>query len=169
MNCSCTTEVYGKGENYERGSNHGRTASLIPPTCIPVPLIHADTTSPRGHRRNYCFREQQEQGCSTRKGKPAAEGDHSTGRSSILTNGHSPTVHQLGKQDRAGDSNRFHQQSSHPQAKNKSGPRSDQESEITAQEQAWKQIHLQHSSGQDWVPRPELEWSSWSKKQRLFG
>jgi len=112
------------------------------------------------------FREQQEQGCYTKKGKPAAEGDRGTGRGSILTN--SPTVPELGKQDRPGNGNRFHQQSSHRQEKNKSSPWSVQESQITTQEQAWKQVHLHHSSGQDWVPRSELEWSSWSKEQRLF-
>lgn len=72
-----------------------------------------------------------------------------------------------GKQSRAGDSNRFHQQSSHPQAKNKPDPKSVQQSQITTWEYAWKWVHLQHRSAQGaWA---KLEWSSWSKEKVSFG
>lgn len=80
--------TYAQGENYKWDGDHGRIASSIPPSGIP-PLSPTQPL-PCG-KEVELLKEQKEQGCSTGKGKPAAEG---------------ALAPQLGKQDRAGGHNR---------------------------------------------------------------
>lgn len=83
--------MYAKGENYKWEGDHGRIASSIPPLSrTPLALTELGL-----------LKEQEEQCCSTGKGRSATEGAQAQPGAASSPEGHSPTAPQLGKQDRA--------------------------------------------------------------------